>query len=151
MADYVGFCRSNYFRLKDAEAAGRFREICERYGLQPLEGGVNSPAEPGLFGFHCKDDGPAEGAYPAGYYDGGELVEESLCDELAPLLADGSVCVLMEVGREHRRYLNGWATAFTNRCDPARDVPDAMLIINLDDIIDRARERWGGEVTEVGY
>ena len=156
MANYEGRCRSNYFRLRDADAVARYRELCERFGLHLLLKEGDAPEEhAGHFGFYCEADGPGEGSYPTVYADEDEEengeVEADLADELAPLLADGSTCVIVEVGYEKMRYLTGWAVAFTNRCDSARAIPDAVLAINLNDIIDRALDRWGGEVTEATY
>jgi hypothetical protein len=144
MANYDGYCRANYFRLHDEEAVESFRELCEHWGLRLLEGGANSDEPAGLFSFYVED-----GGYPTPDGEEGDAVE--LWQQLAPLLADGSVCIIEEVGHEKMRYLNGWAVAFTNRCDPMRPVPDMELTVSLGELRQRALDRWGGEVTEVNY
>lgn len=142
MANYEGYCRANYFRLRDEEAVESFRKLCEFWGLFPLEGGANSRQPAGLFSFYVED-----GGYPT---PDDEDDAAELWQQLAPLLADGSICIIEEVGHEKIRYLNGWAVAFTNRCDPARTVPDKELRISLDDLRREALDRWGGEAKEVG-
>ena len=142
MANYEGYSRANYFRLRDAEAVEAFRGLCEFWELELLEGGVNSGQPAGLFSFIVED-----GGYPTPESDE-ESVE--LWQQLAPLLADGSICIIEEVGREKTKYLNAWAVAFTNRCDPARAIPDKELTISLSELRARALDRWGGEAEEAG-
>jgi hypothetical protein len=74
-----------------------------------------------------------EDGYIADDYDGPDLL-----DDLAPLLADDSVAVVMDVGHEKVVYVGGSATAINNRGERES--------ISLEDIFDRAA-RLGGRVT----
>jgi hypothetical protein len=58
-----------------------------------------------------------------------------LWHELAPVQADGSVCIIQEVGYRQevsyqKSWPNGWAIAFANTCDLARPIPDKVLTIH---------------------
>ena len=96
MANYGGFGRTNYFRVKDVEA---FETAAEPFGA-----------------VHRRDDGLVtvlatneSGDFSA--YDDETDEERDLADVLPDHLADGEVAVLMSVGAEKLRYIEGWAVA----------------------------------------
>ena len=96
MANYSGFGRTNYFRVKDTEA---FEAAAEPFGA-----------------VHRRDDGLVtvlatneSGDFSA--YDDETDEEHDLAGILPDHLADGEVAVLMSVGAEKLRYIKGWAVA----------------------------------------
>ena len=68
-----------------------------------------------------------EGA-PTFYYneETGEERDVDMEGLIRENLADGSVCVMMEIGAEKLRFLDGWSIAFNNKGD--------RKVILLDDI-----------------
>ena len=96
MANYGGFGRTNYFRVKDVEA---FETAAEPFGA-----------------VHRRDDGLVtvlatneSGDFSS--YDDETDEERDLADILSDHLGDGEVAVLMSVGAEKLRYTEGWAVA----------------------------------------
>lgn len=96
MANYGGFGRTNYFKVKDADA---FEAAAAPYGT-----------------VHRRDDGSVcvladneSGDFSAWDEDTDE--ESDLADILPGYLVDGAVAVLMSVGAEKLRYICGWARA----------------------------------------
>ena len=118
MANYYSQGRTNYFRVTDGE---KFEQEIER-----LREGVGSPIE------IVKEDGKyallfEEGA-PTYFYN--EETDESEDVDMEGFirenLADGSVCVMMEIGAEKLRFLDGWSIAFNNKGD--------RKVVLLDDV-----------------
>lgn len=133
MANYYSQGRTNYFRVKDGE---KFEQEIER-----LREGVGSPIE------MIKEDGKyallfEEGA-PTYFYDEetGESEDVDMEGFIRENLADGSVCVMMEIGAEKLRFLDGWSIAFNNKGD--------RKVILLDDIY-KGIESFG-ECTQCEY
>jgi len=121
MANYYATARSNYFKVKDADA---FKAWCLRSSLEVLEGNENlyaiASADPDGGGWPCqRDDEP-----------GNELEEFDLVDELAGHLAGNCVAILMESGAEKLRYVIGVAIAVNAKGE--------SIQIELEDIYDRA-------------
>jgi len=144
MANYVGHARSNFFAVVD-EAA--FDLFCAKWGLYKIEDAANGvgfypddavwedhslPAAPRASWREAYEETDDEG-YIADDYDGPDLL-----DDLAPLLADDSVAVVMDIGHEKLVYVGGGATAINNRGERES--------ISLEDIYGRAA-RLGGRVT----
>ena len=100
MADYEGWARSNYFKVKDIE---EFKAFLEGRGLEIL-----GELEEGNIAI-CPRDG---WGWPACYTsDEGEEVGLDLAAELGPHLAHGQVAILMEAGHAKLRYVYGSALA----------------------------------------
>jgi hypothetical protein len=107
MANYESFQRSNYFSVKDPEA---FKELCQKVGLTFEERQSDVVENPPLFAIFYDQ----EGGWPTEYYDEerGDGIDFEIVPEIAAHLAEGEVCILMEIGREGRRYAVGEAIAF---------------------------------------
>ena len=138
MSSYCGSARSNYFNVKD-EAA--FLAAIENIGLGVYTGDVGSPTE-GMLALHCMDaDG---GTWPLMYADEDDDEPIGVPALVAAHLADGQVCVLVEVGAEKMRYLGGVALAFDNTSRPT-------VQVDLSDIYRLAEEAFGVAVTDASY
>lgn len=135
MSNFNGTARSNYFRVKDAES---FKEAM---GALP---DIDVWEKDGKFAISSDD--PDTGTWPtSGYnYETDEEVEYDMPTEVAPHLADGEVCVLMEAGSEKLRYISGWAVAFDNTERP-------VVRVSLNDIYAKAKEAFGVEPTDASY
>lgn len=100
--DYAGIARSNYFRVKDAAAFRAF--VKELPGVRLAE----------------KDDRfalLADEGWPSSRSNDDDL---DIIQELAPHIADGNVAVLMAVGYEGMRYVDGVAVAVNNKGETRR-------------------------------
>jgi len=107
MANYYSQGRTNYFQVKDGQ---KFEEI-----INSLGEGVSPSME------LIKDERGYcllfEEGIPTYFYneENNEEYEVDLETIIKENLADGSVCVMMEVGAEKLRYLSGYAVAFNNK------------------------------------
>lgn len=107
MANFYGQGRTNYFIVKDGE---KFENQ-----INSLGEGISPSIE------LIKDERGwcllFEDGIPTYFYDeeSGEEYEVDMETIIKENLADGSVCVMMEVGAEKLRYLSGWAVAFNNK------------------------------------
>jgi hypothetical protein len=137
MADWYGFCRSNYFRVRDLE---RFKEFCKKWNLTFIEK-VGEPK--GLVGFLI-EEGDGFGGMPSGYHDEklDDYVEADPIDELALHLRAGEVAIVMECGAEKLRYVSGWAVAINSKGE--------RETVDLQDIYKRA-EKLGKHMTRCEY
>jgi len=129
MANYYESARSNYFKVKDAEA---FKKAMEPYSLETA---------------HEKDDlfcllGD-EGGFS--WWNSDDDTDADPVELIAPHLADNEVCILMAAGAEKLRYISGYATAFNNQ--------KRIVQICLDDIYNLARKEFGAEanITQAEY
>lgn len=138
MANYYGYARTNYFAVKDAQA---FKDDLEMFPVriieQPIEGGET------LYGF--LDDNADGSGLDWSYYDdeADEDIEIDWTALLAKHLADGAVAIIMEVGHEKYRYLQGWAMAVNNKGETRQ--------VNLAQDIDTLAKELGENITEVGW
>ena len=118
MANYYSQGRTNYFRVTDGE---KFEQE-----INELQDGVANGIT-----VVKKEDKYAllfeEGA-PTFYYneETGEERDVDMEGFIRENLADGSVCVMIEIGAEKLRFLDGWSIAFNNKGD--------RKVILLDDI-----------------
>jgi sugar phosphate isomerase/epimerase len=136
MANYEGIGRSNYVRVTD-EAA--FRAAAERLNCEVLTD------REGRFGI-ADDNDDGSGFLFLNFSDDEEQPEVyDPVEELAPLLAEGEVMVLMEAGHEKHRYASGWARAF--------DRSGESVAVNLYDIYKLAEQKFPGAaaITEATY
>lgn len=137
MADWIGSCRSNYFIVKDRKS---FKELLEQYETVLIE-------KNGKVGFYSITD---DGGIPTRYIDDDEdagIDEESISiiEEIAEHLVENEVCVIMEIGYEKLRYLDGRAIAVAWTGETTR--------VSLNDIYAQAQSEFGGDaqITEAIY
>lgn len=137
MANYEPHARSNYFAVKNVEA---FTAFCARWGLERIQEREQAEQNGPLVGFLCD----SEQGIPTTLYneDTDTDVEVDFIAELSGQLADGAVAVVMEVGYEKLRYLNGYAIAV--------NAAGEEVSIHLDEIYERAKV-LGQEVTTCTY
>lgn len=138
MANYYGTARTNYFRVKDADA---FNKWIEQFsGLETIvhetQGTVGILFDDGVPNYRCKTEKDSEGNEQE------VEIEVDFMDELAEHLADDEVAVLQEAGAEKMRYINGYAIAINNKKETKQ--------INLDDIYVFAKE-LGKNITRAEY
>lgn len=129
--NYTGTARSNYCRVKDAQA---FQDwVSTLRGVQVVE-------RDGRFALLADEGWPS--SRPGPYADDEEL---DLVQELASHLDDGEVAIVVEIGHEGMRYLDGAATA-VNRQGEIRQ-------ILLGDIykVAEALAAPGTEITRASY
>lgn len=132
MANFYGTARSNYFKVKDANAFKAWVETVPGLGFWEHEG---------TFGIYS--DCPDSGCWPSARWDDDEDEYFDLVAELAEHLADGEVAVLMEAGAEKLRYISGWAVAVHSSGE--------YVCVSLDDVYKLAVEKFGVRPTEASY
>lgn len=127
MSTYTPLARTNYVSVADSEA---LREAVSLYDLEIV---VQSPTSPkiALLGYNGWPT-----THPAGDGDG----EVDLLGLIATHLDPGEVLVVIEVGHEKMRYLNGWASAI--------NAAGERVEITLDSIYEMARPLGGGQAVE---
>lgn len=134
MANYTGYARSNYFRVRDETAFLNW--------VETLPGVVarREVDDPERFSLLVEDE---EGSgWPNSTSDGEEEID--LHGELAGHLAEGAVAVLEEVGAEKLLYLVGYAVAVNHRGE--------KLAVSLDDIYEKVRAAgWGPDVSTATF
>jgi hypothetical protein len=135
MADYIAQARSNYFKVKNAE---QFRKFCQQYGLEIIDQSPEGKNDGQRFGFLIYESLPAGRAD-----DSGEWSESEFIQELSEQLAKGEVAVVMEVGSEKMRYLNGYACAVNSR--------GRTVELGLGEIYQRAKKKFGVLPTVAEY
>jgi hypothetical protein len=139
MANYVGYARSNYFRVRDEAAFLGWAET--------LPGGVARREDGNSKRFALLvEEGDEGGGWPAWRHD--EEAEDEreidLYSELSVHLADGEVAVLQEVGAERLRYLVGYSVAVNHRGE--------RLSVSIDDVYEKVRAAgWGDGVSTATY
>jgi len=134
MANYNATARSNYFRVAPEKQAD-FDALVDKFGLDVVR----------------KDDGTVA-VFPGDFTDDGTFPSTDpdtdedfrFQDKLAPLLAEGSVAILVESGAEKQRYVYGGAVAF--------DRSGIDVSISISDIVGLALKTFPGcEVSEPTY
>jgi len=124
MANYYASCRTNYFKVKDAEA---FKAEMDKIpGVEVCNESDNT--------FCLLGDDPDGAGWPTWIWSDLEEdhVEVDLMAEVADHLADGEVAIFMEAGAEKLRYICGLAVAVNNKHEYRR--------IALNDIYQLAEE-----------
>jgi len=143
MANYYAAWRSNYFKVKDAQAFKEWADhmpdvrVCHKDGGDDID---NADL------YAVMQNEYTDGAgIPSFFWD--EETDESIdidfAGELAKHLQDGEVAILMESGAEKLRYITGYAVAI--KSDGSRHS------INLDDIYDWVNSNWGVNPTLACY
>jgi hypothetical protein len=140
MANYYGQARTNYFRVKDAEAF-----IAEMSKL-PVEVITHEDKEAGDTFYGFMDSNQDGGGLSWTYWDDetDEDTEINWIDILQRHVAPGWSAILMEVGSEKYRYFNAYALVVTE---------SGYKQLNLEDLAgDIARDELGADnVTGVSY
>ena len=133
MANYSGYCRSNYFGVQHRQAFDAWVTLfdCTIHVVERSDGCVALFAsdDTGWPTFRCASASAPDRRRPI-YEDDDDVVGCDFHAELAAHLADGHVAVLMEIGHEERRYFIGQAMAMNRQGD--------RVVLSLDDIYDRA-------------
>lgn len=119
MATYGGFGRTNYVKVKDADA---FEEAAAEFG------NVHRGKDDTFCVLASSDSGEFDA------WDEATDEEHSLADILPDHLADGQVAILMGAGAEKLCYICGWALAIHSSGETER--------ITLSDIYAQAQEAW---------
>lgn len=135
MANYCGTARSNYFRVKDKQ---KFAEWCNSLELEPIYT-KDDLTKDELCGFLVNTE---YGSIPNFRMEGDECIDIDFIIELSTHLTDGEVAIVMEIGAEKMRYLQGFAEAVNSKGETA--------IVTLDDIYDKAKI-LGSNITDVSY
>ena len=132
MANYIAYSRSNYFKVKDE---GKFRSWIEDYDAEVITDDGNDELR---FGFISVDD---DGVIPRNY-DECTGDETLITEDISKYLADGETVIIQEVGYEGMRCLFGYAIAIHSNGE--------AIELNLHQIHDMAKDKFGGKVTECG-
>jgi hypothetical protein len=130
MANYYASTRSNYFRVKDADA---FKAWCEQRYLEFWTKTIDGMGECYAI---TADTGDCCG-WPSYDIDGD--CEFDFTGELAEHLDPRDVAIIFEVGSEKLRYLTGFATAI--------HADGSTVAVSLHDIYQRAAEEFGDDLT----
>ena len=132
MANYYASARSNYFKVKDAEAFKAWVGSTPNLGLWEKDG---------MFALYSTC--PDSGGWPSWYLDddGDELYFE--VTDVAEFLTEDSIAVFMESGAEKLRYITGYAVAVNHKGETVQ--------IGLGDIYELARAKFGIEPTVAEY
>ena len=136
MANYYATARTNYFAVKDVDA---FKKELKNYSVDVIEDVKDGVT---LYGFIDDNDG----GFPSEYWDDSLEDDRTINweDFFNRHLADDSVAVMVEVGAEKHRYLNGYAVAYNNKGETAE--------ISLDEIYVKAESLLlGKNITRAEY
>ncbi len=134
MANWYGTARSNYFKVKDADAFKAWVDSLSDCVLIERNG---------LYGFYSEC--PDSGGFPSQRYDDEteDYVDIDMVGELSAHLVEGEVAILMEAGAEKVRYISGWSLAV------AWDA--RTLGVNLADIYEKVKAEFGVAPTDATY
>ena len=142
MANYYATARSNYFAVKNEDA---FRQWADLLGLKIMEPTHKDKEADGTRRFAITPgDHTDNGSWPDSRYDEetDELEDVDVQEQLATHLADDEVAVLIQVGSEKLRYVDGSAVALNSRGE--------SVSIDLWYIYELART-LGGNLTRAEY
>ena len=131
MAEYEGYARTNYFKVKDLTA---FRAWAEPLDLD-FTTDVDDPDAIALLS-HTE-----HGVWPYKDAENEEIPDFALA--LSEHLAPGQVAVLMEVGHEKMCYVSGYATAINDEGE--------RIDIALSDIYKMAKEKFNVDISAAEY
>ena len=132
MANYYATARSNYFKVKDAEAFKKWVDSVPGLGRWEKDGTF------ALFG-----DNEDSNGWPGVYMDedGHEVVFNGI--DVADFLTEDSVAIFMEAGAEKMRYITGHAVAVNHEGD--------VVYVNISEIYELAKEKFGITPTLAEY
>lgn len=109
MANYVGYTRTNYFRVNDEQKFVSILSKCYTCEGEELEEMAINTDEGRKVGFYCEDS-------LLGYAENPEDTDYNLdafYQDLQSLLPDDDAILITEVGKEKMRYLVGRITVLT--------------------------------------
>ena len=112
MANYIGFTRSNYFRVTDPEAFKKIINcvITDEDSLELWERTENGMTYYG-FGAYSSISGLRHEAEDSDNDD--EFEVEAVYDALAKVIAPDDAIIITEIGYEKLRYLTAYAVVIT--------------------------------------
>jgi len=118
VADYTAHARSNYFRLRDDAARAALDAFISDHDLDLT---IIASREDLTRIALLEDSG---NGWPSHYFDeqagqdaGGDYIDFTIWEVVAPLLADDCVAVFIEVGHEKLRSLSGIAIAVNSQSE----------------------------------
>lgn len=137
MANFYSTARTNYFRVKNKDTFDSFiAKFNSNFAtIEVVEEGDKIAL---LFDTEC--------GVPSFYWDEKhEDVEIDFAEELATYLAENEVAIIMSVGSEKMRYLDGWAQAINGE--------GKSIVISLNDIYEKAKglTKEGTEISKAEY
>lgn len=139
MANYSGLWRSNYFQVKEPKA------FLEGINMIPNIEVFEEDTEDGVVSYCLLGNYDTEDyGIPSSYYDheSGDEIDFCLEQFIGEHITDNSVAVLIEVGNEKLKYLNGYALAISSK---------EIIGLNLDKIYDMAKDAFGIEPSRAEY
>lgn len=141
MANWYGFARSNYFRVKDMETFENAMSDLEVEVIKPFPPADDPEDRQNTVGLVGADE---FGGWPSNQYneDTDDFEEVDLPGIVADHLTDDSVAIFQEVGAEKMRYLTGRAVAINARHERVQ--------VSIDDIYDEANA-LGTHITTATY
>lgn len=134
MANYYATARTNYVRFKDQEALDTALELAEKFNIAYYH---DAPNEPLCVMFYSGDE---DGGF--NLYDS-ETDENADWDQIAVLMDDDQVLIVLEAGAEKLRYISGYAQAWNSKGD--------HVTLSLVDIYALARNKFGINPTVAEY
>lgn len=137
MANYYGAERTNYVRIRE-DKLEEVRAYKNLFGMEVINLGDRLGFIPSNF----SDDG----CFPSCVENEAGAEVELDWKKIATCMEVGQVLVVMHVGREKLRYLNGSATAWDWRGE--------FVEISLKEIYERAAEKFGvaaDDITDAAY
>ena len=130
MTNLTGVARTNYFPVKDDAA---FRQAMGEFEVEVVEEPIEGVPHFAVF------DTTNGGAWPIDKEGmGGKLIPVCFYDTVAEHLPDGAIAVFMGVSYMNTRSVHGHALAIDNAGNRTK--------IQLDDIYDQIKVKWGREV-----
>lgn len=134
MANYYEKARTNYFKVKDADAFQKYLENFNSIDLVVQE-------KTGKYALIFDE----EVGVPTSYYDeNDEDVEVDFIDDVSKHLTDDSILVLQAIGNEKMRYLTGYAIAVNSKGE--------QVTVSIDSIYKMAKEKFGvNEISDATY
>ncbi len=147
MADYYGYCRSNYFRVKDLE---QFKKVCDQFYLEFIVDEDDNNKVGFIVNHEC---GLPDNIEVMNEIYLNELEDESfeLYDEnkyenvfdiISEMLEDDEVMIINHIGNMKMRYLCGFASAYNNKGD--------HIYLDLHDIYEKSKT-IGKNITRCEY
>lgn len=132
MANYYATARTNYVRFKDEAALREALALADKFNVSYYH---DQPQEPLCAMFYGDDGGFC-------FYDP-DTDDDGDWYEIAKLMADDQVLVVLEAGAEKLRYISAHASAWNNKGE--------CVGLSLNEIYDRAEEAWGISPTPAEY
>ena len=110
MVNYVGYFRTNYFRVTDEEA---YKKLFEN--IKASRGNIYDFTEEKDGEIYHSFEGYGKGGYVDPKDEDEEINFDYMVTEIQKLLPDDECFVYMETGTEKLRYLDGYALIATNK------------------------------------